>query len=504
MFGPLVASALLTPAPATDTWRGGGTNTDWSNAVNWASNAVPSTGDKLIFPASTNLTSDDDLSGYTFSGITFSGAGYDIAGDAIALSGPLAVTAAVASGQDEIDQQITFAEGGRVSVATGGVVLDLAATPVGAFIKTGYGTLAAQELNAGTSPITVRAGILTGCGNGSSSTSPITVDAGASYLAGSPGYPDNLIGCGRPLVVNGTGYEGMGAIDAVQEVEFGALTLGSDATIAGLATDASSSYWLGAVAIRGHTLTSSGFTNTFAGSISGSGTILQDASNITLVEGTGSVGSAVAESGMLGLTVPVTTVAVGGAGVLYTASSISRLSVSASAQLWPCDEPATVPPSGPDTPTVTTVGHSLRLPAGTTFVAQLGVGSAAGNELVDGHLRHGRHQPRLPRGGTPRRVRWRGRCHATGRQLHGPQRTQRAGGHLCRAPGWCCPHRRGRQSLPCHLHRNVGGLDPYLVVFPRDVVDASDGREAAQGGVRPMVVVQVEPPGEQVQARLVI
>ena len=320
MVGPLVASALVTQAPATDTWRGGGGNTDWSNAANWASNTVPGTGDKLVFPASTNLTSDDDLSGYTFSGITFSAAGYDIGGDSFALSGPLAVTAAVTSGQDEIDPQVTFAAGGRVSVATSGVVLDLAATPMGALVKTGYGTLDAQGLNAGTSPITVRAGILTGCGNGSSSTSPITVEAGASYVAGSPDSPDNLIGCGRPLVVNGTGYQGEGAIDVVQHVDFGALTLGSNATIGGLATGASSSYWLGAVAVRGHTLTSAGFTNTFAGSISGSGTILQDAADITLVEGTGSVPLRGGGLGMLGLAVPVTTVTVGGTGVLYTAS----------------------------------------------------------------------------------------------------------------------------------------------------------------------------------------
>jgi hypothetical protein len=208
------------------------------------------------------------------------------------------------------------------------------------------------------------------------------VDAGASYLAGSPDSSDGLIGCGRPLVVNGTGYQDMGAVDAVQHVDFGALTLGSDATIGGTPAGTSNSYWLGAVAIRGHTLTSAGFTNTFAGSISGSGTILQDAANITLVQGTGSVRSAVADSGMLGLAVPVTTVTVGGTGVLYTASSISRLSVSASAQLWPCDVPPTVPPSGPATPTVTAVGHSLRLPTGTTFVAQLGVGSAAGNDSL--------------------------------------------------------------------------------------------------------------------------
>jgi hypothetical protein len=343
---------------------------------------VPATGDRLVFPVSTNLVSDDDLPGYTFSEISFTAAGYDIGGDAFTLSGPLAVTNAVTSGEDEIGPQVTFAGGGRVSVATGGVVLDLVATPVGAFTKTGSGTLAAQGLNAGTSPITVRTGILTGCGSGTSSTSPITVDAGASYLAGSPDSSGNVISCLRPLVVNGRGYQGDGAIDVVQHVNFGDLTLGADATIGGTATSPSSSYWLGAVAIHGHTLTSAGDTNTFAGSVSGSGTILQEASDITLVEGTGSVGSVVADSGMMGLSIPVTTVTVGGAGVLYTASAISRLSVSASAQLWPCDEPTTVPPTGPDIPTVTSVGHSLRLPAGTTFVAQLGVGSAAGNDSL--------------------------------------------------------------------------------------------------------------------------
>jgi hypothetical protein len=38
-----------------------------------------------------------------------------------------------------------------------------------------------------------------------------------------------------------------------------------------------------------------------------------------------------------------------------------------------------------------------------------------------------------------------------------------------------------------------------LAVFPRDVVAASDGWEAAEGGVRPVVVVRVEPLGKQVE-----
>src|ERR1700676_985768 len=40
-----------------------------------------------------------------------------------------------------------------------------------------------------------------------------------------------------------------------------------------------------------------------------------------------------------------------------------------------------------------------------------------------------------------------------------------------------------------------GGLD----VVPRYVVDASDGRETSQGGVGPVIVVAVEPAGEQVE-----
>jgi hypothetical protein len=42
-----------------------------------------------------------------------------------------------------------------------------------------------------------------------------------------------------------------------------------------------------------------------------------------------------------------------------------------------------------------------------------------------------------------------------------------------------------------------------LAVFPRDVVDASDGWEAADGGVRPVVVIHVEPLGKQVEPRRV-
>ncbi len=387
-FGGLVAAVLLSllriaaiPAGAAgiDTWRGGGGDSNWADGANWLGGAPPSSGDALVFPASPYTATDNDLVGYSFSGVTFSASGYDISGNAFTLTGPLVVSAAVTSGQDEIDPAVTLTGSGIVSVLSGGATLELTAPPSGALTKTGDGTLDAEGLDADTWPVTVKGGVLTGCGGGGSSASPIIVKAGASYVAGSAGTSYPLITCPRPLTLNGTGYEGQGALDVLQNVELDTLTLGSDSLIEG--STSSSTYWFGTVTIGSHTLTVADRDDTMAGGIRGTGTLVANSSTETLVEGSGSLGAAVVET-RLGLAIRTATVTVDPGAVLWTVSTITSLSVPTTGSLWPCDLPVDIPPTAPGTPTVTKVTNSLTLPSGASYTAELGVGTAAGNDSL--------------------------------------------------------------------------------------------------------------------------
>jgi len=381
VFALSLLSIAVVPvrAAASATWSGGGGDGSWSDGANWVGGSPPASGDALVFPPSSHTSTTNDLTGYSFSGMTFSAAGYEIAGDAFTLTGPLVVSAAVTSGQDEIDPPVTLTGPGTVSVVTGGATLDLKAPPAGALVKTGAGSLDAEGLDADTSPVTVRGGVLTGCGGGGSSTSPIVVKAGASYVAGSAASQD-LISCPRPLTLNGSGYQGEGALEALTGVVLGSLTLGSDALIAG-STSSESTYWSGTVAIGSHTLTVADRDDTMAGGISGRGTLVVDTATETLVEGTGTLGAAVVET-RLGLAVPTSKVTVDPGALLWTVSRITSLAVSPAAGLWPCDVPPDIPPTAPGPPTVTHLTNSLTLPAGATYTAALGVGTAAGNDSL--------------------------------------------------------------------------------------------------------------------------
>ncbi len=83
-------SLTLTAEAATCTWNGSASNL-WNTAANWNSNAVPTTGDDLVFPsgAANISTSNDIAAGTSFASITF-GAGasaYVLSGNSIKLTG---------------------------------------------------------------------------------------------------------------------------------------------------------------------------------------------------------------------------------------------------------------------------------------------------------------------------------------------------------------------------------------------------------------------------------
>jgi fibronectin-binding autotransporter adhesin len=90
-----VTLTAVTP-PDSDTtrvWDGGGGNTSWLTAANWAGDVVPAPGDSLEFPSAVHVTSTNDFpAGMIFHSLTFSGIGSNsearaISGNAIQLTG---------------------------------------------------------------------------------------------------------------------------------------------------------------------------------------------------------------------------------------------------------------------------------------------------------------------------------------------------------------------------------------------------------------------------------
>ena len=113
---------------ATYTWDGSSSNL-WNTAANWDLNAVPTTGDALVFPsgASNVSTSNDIAGGTSFASITFGAGGastYTLAGNAIVLSGgATAIAANNTSLTMTISLNITFSTAApTIAVASGGTL----------------------------------------------------------------------------------------------------------------------------------------------------------------------------------------------------------------------------------------------------------------------------------------------------------------------------------------------------------------------------------------------
>jgi autotransporter-associated beta strand protein len=111
---------------STDTWSGKGPDSNWSDAQNWTSNAVPRPGDNLVFGAgASQLTSNNDFTaGTAFGSITLNSAGYTISGNPIALSGGIDASAATGNNAFNLGVTLsnaqTFAIGGNSTTVTFG------------------------------------------------------------------------------------------------------------------------------------------------------------------------------------------------------------------------------------------------------------------------------------------------------------------------------------------------------------------------------------------------
>jgi autotransporter-associated beta strand protein len=144
---------VLTVIDVSYIWDGGSsTSSDWSDAINWVGDVVPTAGARLIFPdGAARLTNLNDLGGgFDVHSITIGAAGYTITGNAIDLVNGIAATYNSGSSSFALDFEMLAAV--TVDVAVGGT-LDLGggiSSSVGGLTKTSSGTLVVSGNTANT------------------------------------------------------------------------------------------------------------------------------------------------------------------------------------------------------------------------------------------------------------------------------------------------------------------------------------------------------------------
>jgi autotransporter-associated beta strand protein len=179
-FVAALAPAAIPLAQAAQlTWSGGGSDTNWSTAANWAG-AAPASNDSLIFAGNTNLITNNDITGFTAlvgtapaSAIAFinasnvTGGAFTLGGNSITLGGPINTTALTTGTLvDTISLQIDVSATRTITTATNhgltisGLVNDTSGANSGGITKTGVATLLlSNDLNNFTS-LTIQQGTL--------------------------------------------------------------------------------------------------------------------------------------------------------------------------------------------------------------------------------------------------------------------------------------------------------------------------------------------------------
>jgi autotransporter-associated beta strand protein len=175
---------VILTALATYTWTGAdaATNDNWSDPNNWASSAVPVTGNVVVFPSglsSSALTSNNDLAaGTSFAALEIQGSGYTITGNSVGLSSD--VDASQTSGSSTVNLPIDFGTSeSTVTVDNSGATLVLGGDISGqnGLTKQGAGELDLEAANGYSGTTTVGAGVLRVNG---SVGGAVVVDSGAT------------------------------------------------------------------------------------------------------------------------------------------------------------------------------------------------------------------------------------------------------------------------------------------------------------------------------------
>ena len=189
---------------ATLTWVGG-SGTSWSTAANWSPATAPVSGDALVFSGTSNLTSQNDISGLTLSGISVSaGAGaFTLSGQSVMLSGTID---AQATTTQTLALPLVLVGDLTVNADAGLVILSGDISGTGNVIKTGRNGVRFSGNNTFVGSLTVKvASTYTSYVQGYSSaafgaaTNAITVEDGA-WLGVYGG-----VTISNPITINGDG-----------------------------------------------------------------------------------------------------------------------------------------------------------------------------------------------------------------------------------------------------------------------------------------------------------
>lgn len=328
-FGALVLSqvAMMGVAQAaTRTWTGGGVDTNFSTAANWGGTA-PIAGDDLVFtPTTADIAATNDLiAGTSFNSLTVNGspAAYqyvDITGNAFSVVAGISATSTVGGARLGIANDVTFSASQNVTVSgasamsfdgimalgTSNLTISVGSnltiftgiiTGSGTITKSGIGMISLLTASpAYDGAIIVNAGkvIATDAASFGTNVGDTTINAGADILLSSCGtssftMPENLVLSGASSLTSGdnpfpklstynkvdcSGYgasadETFGNTMGNGNVTLsGAISLGSNVTFGGLATNTiltgalSGSFSISQISGWGGTLTLSGSSNT--------------------------------------------------------------------------------------------------------------------------------------------------------------------------------------------------------------------------------------------------
>ena len=141
----------IQPPATTDTWTGGGSNSNWSNASNWNNGAI-TTGENLVINLTTAATVDDQS--FTIGTLTLSNAGDSVTvnpGLALTVGGNIANNGTINLGTGTSGTELVLA--GNVTLSgTGTVTLSNSASNV-IFGSTGLDQLTNQETIQGAGSI---------------------------------------------------------------------------------------------------------------------------------------------------------------------------------------------------------------------------------------------------------------------------------------------------------------------------------------------------------------
>lgn len=179
------------------TWDGGGADTNWQTAANWAGDVAPVANDDLIFPATaTQFTANNNFGLFTtFGSITIEGGTYTLSGNVMRLANGMTI----AAGTQTINIGITLAAAQTIAVTDATSTVTILSLSMGSFSLTLDGS--------GTTGI----GLISGSGS-------ITKNgSGAAAVISSLGYSG-------PITIN----NGIFVVDA--NIPSSAVTVNSSAT----------------------------------------------------------------------------------------------------------------------------------------------------------------------------------------------------------------------------------------------------------------------------------